>query len=67
MIDSFFNNNLFKSISNFVNFCKEILYYNKKELKFLNNMPINNKVVKEKYYQNKFVFNSITGNRTSSK
>ena len=67
MLDIFLNNALVKAISNFVNFCNEIRYYNHKELKFLKKMPINNNVVKEEYYKNRFIFNSITGNRTSSK
>mgnify|MGYP006955110477 FL=1 len=66
MLDIFLNNALVKAISNFVNFCNEIRYYNRKELKFLKKMPINN-VAKDEYYKNRFIFNSITGNRTSSK
>ena len=66
MLDIFFENAIAKSIMSLVNFCNETRYYNRKELKFLGKMPINN-VAKEKYYKNKFVFNSITGNRTSLK
>ncbi len=66
MLDIFLNNALFKAISSFVNFCNEIRYYNRKELKFLKKMPINN-MAKENYYKNRFVFNSITSNRTNSK
>ena len=66
MLDIILNNAVFKSISSCVNFCNEIRYYNRKELKFLNKMPIHN-VAKENYYKKKFVFNSITSNRTGSK
>ena len=67
MLDIFLNNALVKSLASLVNFCNELRYYNRKELKFLKKMPINNNVVKEEYYKNRFIFNSITGNRTSSK
>lgn len=66
MLDIFLNNPLIKTLSNVVNFCNEIRYYNRKELKFLKKMPINN-IAKDEYYKNRFIFNSITGNRTSSK
>ena len=66
-IDIVLNNALVKSLASLVNFCNELRYYNRKELKFLKKMPINNNVVKEEYYKNRFIFNSITGNRTSSK
>ena len=66
MLDILLNNALFKSVGALVKFCNEIRYCNKKELKFLEKMPINN-ISKENYYKNKFIFNSITGNRTSSK
>lgn len=67
MLDIVLNNALVKSLASLVNFCNELCYYNRKELKFLKKMPINNNVVKEEYYKNRFIFNSITGNRTSSK
>lgn len=67
MLDIVLNNALVKSLASLVNFCNELRYYNRKELKFLQKMPINNNVVKEEYYKNRFIFNSITGNRTSSK
>ena len=51
-----FNNPLCKTIASFVNFCNEQRYYNQKELKFLNKMPINN--IKSKYINNKFVFDA---------
>ena len=66
MIDLFLNNPLVKSICNIVNFCNEMQYYNRNELKFLKKMPLNN-IAKDEYYKNKFVFNSITRNRTGSK
>ena len=67
MLDIVLNNAVVKSLASLVNFCNELRYYNRKELKFLKKMPINNNVVKEEYYKNRFIFNSITGNRTSSK
>ena len=67
MLDIVLNNALVKSLASLVNFCNELRYYNRKELKFLKKMPINNNVVKEEYYKNRFIFNSITGSRTSSK
>ena len=67
MLDIVLNNALVKSLASLVNFCNELRYYNRKELKFLKKMPINNNIVKEEYYKNRFIFNSITGNRTSSK
>ena len=66
MLDIFLNNAICNAIVAFVNFCNEQRYYNRKELKFLKKMPLNN-IVKDEYYKNRFVFNSITGNRTSSK
>ncbi len=65
MLDIIINNAVFKSIASGVNFCNEIRYYNRKELKFLKKMPIN--IAKENYYKKRFVFNSITSNRNSSK
>ena len=41
MLDIFFDNALVKSAAAFVNFCNEQRYYNRHELKFLKNMPIN--------------------------
>ncbi len=66
MLDIILNNALIRAIASFVNFCNELRYYNRKELKFLKKMPINN-IVKENYYKKRFVFNSITSNRTGSK
>lgn len=60
MLDIVLNNALVKSLASLVNFCNELRYYNRKELKFLKKMPINNNVVKEEYYKNRFIFNSIT-------
>ena len=43
MIDNLFvNNALSKALFACINFFKEQSYYNKKELKFLNKMPLNN-------------------------
>ena len=67
MLDIIFNNAFFKTIVSIVNFCNEQRYYNQKELKFLKKMPLNNNVVQNDYYKKRFVFNSITGKRTSSK
>ena len=66
MLDIILNNAIFKTIASCVNFCNEIRYYNRKELKFLKKMPITN-IAKENYYKKRFVFNSITSNRNSSK
>ncbi len=66
MLDIFLDNALARAIASLVNFCNETRYYNRKELKFLKKMPINN-VVKDEYYKNRFVFNSITTHRTGSK
>ena len=67
MLDIIFNNAVFRTIASIVNFCNEQRYYNRKELKFLKKMPLNNNVVQNDYYKKRFVFNSITGKRTSSK
>ena len=67
ILDLFFDNAIVKTIASFVNFCNEQRYYNQKELKFLKKMPLNNNVVKNEYYKNRFIFNSITSNRTGSK
>ena len=66
ILDIFLDNAICKSIASLVNFCNELRYYNQKELKFLKKMPLNN-VAKENYYKNKFIFNSITTNRTGLK
>lgn len=66
MLDIFLDNAIVKSIVSLVNFCNETRYYNRKELKFLGKMPIKN-IAKEEYYKNRFIFNSITGNRANSK
>ena len=66
MLDIIFNNAIFKTIASIVNFCNEQRYYNRKELKFLKKMPLNN-VVQNDYYQKRFVFTNITGKRTNLK
>ena len=60
MLDIIFNNAICKTIASFVNFCNEQRYYNRKELKFLKKMPLNNI---KKQHKNKFVFNSITSRK----
>ena len=67
ILDLILDNAIVKTIVSFVNFCNEQRYYNNKELKFLNKMPLNNNVVKDEYYKNRFILNSITTNRTGSK
>lgn len=58
MIDNLFvNNALCKALSALVNFCNEQSYYSRKELKFLNKMPLN-KVKQDSVYKNRFIFNS---------
>ncbi len=66
MLDIVLSNAVFKAITALVNFCNEVRYFNKKELKFYNKMPIKN-MATEKYYENRFIFNSINTNRTGSK
>ena len=66
MLDILLNNAVFKTILSIVNFCNEIRYYNRKSLKFLKKMPLNN-IVKDNYDKNRFVFNSITARKSSSK
>ena len=57
MLDNIFvNNPLYKAIVALVNFCNEQNYYNRKELKFLGKMPLNN-IQQENTYKNKFIFN----------
>ena len=66
MLDIIFNNAFMKAIVSLVNFCNELRYYNRKELKFFRKMPLNN--IQDEYYKNKFVFNSVTSHyRTGSK
>ncbi len=58
MLDNLFvNNALSKAIIALVNFCNEQNYYNRKELKFLKKMPLNN-IKQENYYKNRFIFNA---------
>ena len=58
MLDNLFvNNALCKAISALVNFCNEQSYYSRKELKFLNKMPLN-KIEQDSVYQKRFIFNS---------
>ena len=66
ILDIFLDNAIVKSIASFVNFCNEQQYYNRKELKFLKKMPLNN-ISESEYYKSKYIFNSITTNRTGLK
>ncbi len=66
MLDLILNNAIIKTIVAIVTFCKEQRYYNREELKFSEKLPLTSLVEKE-YYKKRFVFNSITNKRTSSK
>lgn len=56
MIDSLFvNNPVCKAVAALVNFCNNSVFYNKKKLKFLKNMPLTKA---ESDYKKRFVFNS---------
>ena len=58
MIDNLFVNNAFsKAIVALVNFCNEQSYYHRKELKFLEKMPLT-KTEQDSSYKNRFIFNS---------
>ena len=58
MIDNLFvNNAIGKTIFALVKFCNEQSFYGKKELKFLQKMPLNKTIEKNKY-DNRFLFNS---------
>ena len=65
-LEIFLNNPIVKTIEALVNFCNETRYYNRKELKFLQKMPLNN-IVKDNYYKNRFIFNSTITDRTGFK
>ena len=57
MIDNLFVNNAFsKAIIALVNFCNEQNYYHRKELKFLEKMPLNKKDEYNVSKNNKFIF-----------
>lgn len=53
MLDIFFDNAIAKAISSLVNFCNEQRYCSKKELKFFQNVPINNTEIKN--YDKRFL------------
>lgn len=55
MLDIFFDNAIAKALASFVNFCNEQRYYNHRELKFLQNMPIN-RIDKKDNYKKDFIF-----------
>ena len=58
MIDNLFvNNAIGKTISALIKFCNEQSYYGKKELKFLQKMPLN-RTEQIKKYDERFLFNS---------
>ena len=58
MIDNLFiNNAIGKTILALVKFCNEQSYYSKKELKFLQKMPLN-RTEQIKKYDERFLFNS---------
>ncbi len=61
----FINNAFCKALINFVNFCNEQRYYNRKELKFLENLPLNN--VKNNGYSKKFIFTNNSNSGASFK
>ena len=59
MMDNLFINNAFgKAIIALVNFCNEQSYFHKKELKFLEKMPLNKREEYSNFKNNKFIFKS---------
>ena len=63
MIDNLFVNNAFsKAIITLVNFCNEQSFYHRKELKFLEKMPLNKKDEYDVSKNNKFIFKSQHSN-----
>jgi len=54
MLDIIFDNAIAKTVASLVNFCKEQQYYNRHELKFFKNVPINK--IEVQPVQKKFVF-----------
>lgn len=67
ILDIFFENSIVKTITSIVNFCNEMRYYSRKELKFFENLPLNNNVAKENYYKSRFIFNTNITNKTGLK
>ena len=64
MFDSlYFNNCLFNSIKEFITYCNKSPFYDKKKLKFLEKMPLNNIKTQKNNYNTKNEFSSITINR----
>ena len=58
MIDNLFiNNAISKTILALVKFCNEYSFYSKKELKFLQKMPLK-KIEQKNKYDNRFIFNT---------
>lgn len=66
MFDSIFNNPVVRAVQTLVNFCNNSSFYNKSELKFLKNMPLNYKE-KEPVYKNKFIFDASLAAGVNSK
>ena len=60
----FVNNALCRALVSFVNFCNEQRYYNRKELKFLKKMPLNN-IRNNNTYSKKFIFKSTNNSGAS--
>lgn len=67
MIENLFINNIFcKTLSALVNFCKEQSFYYRKELKFLQKMPLK-KVENKSSYDKRFIFTSNTNSGVNLK
>ena len=56
MLDTFFDNALAHAANGLVNFCNENSHLDKKELKFIGKMPLNNTETEQ--YDKRFVFNT---------
>lgn len=60
------NNPFYKAVMSFVKFCNEQTYFGGKNLKFLENVPLNNNVV-QKTTHNRFIFDSTKLNGVNYK
>ena len=60
------NNPVYKAIDAFVKFCNEQTYFGNKNLKFLENVPLN-KNIKQKTAHNRFIFDSTKLNGVNYK
>ena len=58
----FLKNALAEAFKKFLNFYYEQRYYNERELKFIDKLPLNNIQVQSKKYDSRFVFNVGTKN-----